>query len=119
MKATDLKIGNIYFDCSWLAESVPIPDIEIWVYDGLAKTKTDQPNRENTHCFISPEWYFQKTILDKLSSEQKETYTRPKGPTFTLVKESDVEYRIFNLKQLKEFVNNMGSEVNASEIYDR
>jgi hypothetical protein len=116
MKPSELKIGSVYFLCSWWSLKFPAPDIETWVYDGIFQS--DDKNTEVVHTFINPEWYFREQILKELTPEQRESYTKPKGPRFINVPESDIEHLIYDLSRLKEFVNSeLGNEPNASTIY--
>ncbi len=113
MKRETIKVGNIYFECSWLSSDVPVPEIISWVYDGSEEDK----ERGIIHRFIDPEWYYLKNILDELSEEQRESYTKPNGPKIIIVNDIDLEDMLYDLDELNGFVKNLGSEPNAARIY--
>ena len=115
MEKDKLKKGNVYFSCSWLSLAYPIPEIESYIYDGIGDNT--QNDGEIYHIFQDPEWYYLDAIMSELTEQQRSSYTKPSGPRFIRVKESELSGLIYDLEELKSFVGELGGEPNANNIY--
>ncbi len=117
MKASELQVGHLYFDCGRLTDAAPAPSIEVWVYDGVTEPASASDSTDETlHRFLSPEWYFHNTLVSALTPEQAAEYSKPEGPTHTLVRHSEIETRIFSLEQFEAYVDGFEAEAQVSAM---
>ena len=115
MRENNLIEGHAYFMCSWLTIEIPVPEIETWIYTGLS----DEDSEDGTKylVFQDPESFYIDEILKELTDEQKNSYTKPKGPKLLRVKENELEGYVYNVEEVKQWVNEIGTEPNSHKLF--
>lgn len=117
MKKEEFEIGKVYFECAYLCLKCPVPEIESWVYVGINIFEEDKSEIEKCYYFQDPETYFSSYIVEGLSKEQKEEYEISEQPRRMRVSENDVEGLVYDLSELKEFVQKLDKDPYAKKIF--
>ena len=113
----DFEVGKVYFECAYLSDKRPVPEIFSWVFIGVNIYKEDQEEKDKYYYFQDPETYFEPYINEWLSQSGTKEIEEVDTPHKMRVSENDVEGLIYDLNELKEFVLELDKDPYAKEIY--